>query len=250
MYWGKIIGAMLGFALGHGLLGAVLGVVVGHWVDLRLLAAKRRGRKGGPLSAKADSAERQRVFSTSVVNLAAKLAKVDGVVVREEVDAFKAEFVIPPAQRAGIAALYDEAKRDAKGFEIHAQRLAEVFSGEPTVRAGILESLHRIALADGPLKSEEQIFLHRVATIFGFAERPFAARYADVGEADPYTVLGITRGASLSEVKAAWRRLTREHHPDTLMAKGESGDHIAFATKKMAAINAAYDRIRSERGDA
>lgn len=249
MYWGKIIGAMLGFALGHGLLGAVVGVIVGHWVDLRLLS-KRRGKKnGGPMSATVGAAERQRVFSTSVVNLAAKLAKVDGVVVREEVDAFKAEFTIPPAQRAGIAALYDEAKRDARGYEIHAQRLAETFSNEPSVRAGILESLHRIALADGPLKPEEKIFLQRVATIFSFAGRPFAERYADVGEADPYTVLGVARDAPLAEVKAAWRRLTREHHPDTLMAKGETGDHIAFATRKMAAINAAYDRIRSERGD-
>ncbi len=250
MYWGKIIGAMLGFALGHGVLGAVLGVVVGHWVDLRLLAAKRRGRKGGPIWAKADAAERQRVFSTSVVNLAAKLAKVDGAVVREEVDAFKAEFSIPPAQRAGIAALYDEAKRDARGYEIHARRLADTFSSEPSVRAGILESLHRIALADGPLKPEEQVFLHRVATLFGFAGRSFAARYADMGEADPYTVLGVARSAPLTEVKAAWRRLTREYHPDTLMAKGQTGDHIDFATKKMAAINAAYDRIRSERGEA
>ncbi len=249
MYWGKIIGAMLGFALGHGLLGAVLGLVVGHWVDVRLLSKGRR-RKGGPLSKKAGAAERQRVFSTSVVNLAAKLAKVDGVVLREEVDAFKAEFTIPPAQRAGIAALYDVAKRDARGYEIHAQRLAETFDNEPSVLAGILESLHRIALADGPLKPEEQIFLHRVATLFGFAERPFASRYVDMAEADPYTVLGVARGAPLSEVKAAWRRLTREHHPDTLMAKGETGDHIAFATRKMADINAAYDRIRSERGDA
>lgn len=249
MYWGKIIGAMLGFILGHGLLGAVMGVVAGHWVDLRILAGKRRGKKGGPISAKADAAERQRVFSTSVVNLAAKLAKVDGVVVREEVDAFKAEFAIPPAQRAGIAALYDEAKRDAKGYEAHAQRLAETFSNDPSVLAGILDSLHRIALADGALRPAEKIFLHRVATIFGFADRPFAERYAEMGEADPYTVLGVARSAPLPEVKAAWRRLTREYHPDTLMAKGQTGDHIDFATKKMAAINAAYDRIRSERGD-
>jgi DnaJ like chaperone protein len=248
MYWGKIIGAALGFILGHGLFGAILGVIVGHWVDVRFFA-KNRGKKTGPLSAKAGEAERQRIFSTSVVNLAAKLAKVDGVVVREEVDAFKAEFTIPPAQRAGIGALYNQAKQDAKGFEIHAQRLAKAFSGNTSVLVDVLNSLHRIALVDGPLNTEERNFLHRVATIFGFAEQPFANRYSDITEGDPYSVLGIARNAPFPEIKAAWRRLTREHHPDTLMAKGVAADHIEFATQKMASINAAYDRIRNERGE-
>lgn len=248
MYWGKIIGALAGFALGHGLLGAVLGVVAGHWVDVRLFG-KRRGRKRPPMSARARTAERQRVFSTCVVSLAAKLAKVDGVVLREEVDAFKAEFIIPPAQRAGIAALYDDAKRDTRGYEIYAQRLAQTFFDEPSVLKDILNSLHRIALVDGPLKPEERTFLDKVAGIFGFSDRPFAERYAELSESDPYSVLGVARGAPASEIKAAWRRLTREHHPDTLMAKGMPADHIEFATRKMADINAAYDRIRNERGE-
>jgi DnaJ like chaperone protein len=224
----------------------VAGVVAGHWVDLRLLA-KRKRKRSGAIPTKADAAERQRIFSTSVVNLAAKLAKIDGAVVREEVDAFKAEFTIPPAQRAGIAALYDEAKRDANDYEIHAQRLAQTFAREPSVLGDILDSLHRIALADGPLKPEEKVFLKRVSALFGFAEHPFAERFAEVVESDPYAVLGVARGAPFSEIKAAWRRLTREHHPDTLMAKGVPEDHIEFATKKMASINAAYDRIRNER---
>ena len=89
MYWGKIIGALVGFGLGHGILGGVAGLAVGHWADLRLGGPKKgAGKVPNTLSS---AAERQRVFSTSVVNLAAKLAKVDGAVSREEVDAFKAE---------------------------------------------------------------------------------------------------------------------------------------------------------------
>lgn len=248
MYWGKIIGALAGFVLGHGLLGAVLGAIVGHWADVRLLP-RLRGAVNGGVAARAGRAERQRIFSTSVVTLAAKLAKVDGVVLREEVDAFKAEFIIPPGQRSGIAAIYDDAKRDARGFEIHAQRLAGTFADEPATLKEILESLHRIALADGSLKPEERAFLAKVAAIFGFAGHSFAERHADMSEGDPYSVLGVTREAPSAEIKAAWRRLTREHHPDTLMAKGVPADHIEFATRRMATINAAYDRIRSERGD-
>jgi DnaJ like chaperone protein len=63
-------------------------------------------------------------------------------------------------------------------------------------------------------------------------------------------VLGLKPSASMKEVKEAWRRLTREHHPDTLIAKGVPPDYVELATKKMAEINAAYDKIRQERGEA
>ncbi|MDR3435779.1 TerB family tellurite resistance protein [Telmatospirillum sp.] len=245
MYWGKIIGAVAGFGLGHGLLGAVAGVAVGHWVDLRLGRGKRRD--GNILSTQA---ERQRIFSTAVVNLSAKLAKIDGVVSREEVNAFKSEFIIPHSQRAGIAAIFDEAKRNALDYEVHAKRLAQAFAGQPAVLSDVLDSLHHIALVDGPLNPAEMDFLRRVSDLFGFPDRTFATRYGELTEADPYAVLGVAHGAPMSEVKAAWRRLTREHHPDTLMAKGMPADHIDFATRKMATINAAYDRIRGERSDA
>src|SRR6185503_6337138 len=36
----------------------------------------------------------------------------------------------------------------------------------------------------------------------------------DVPKRDPHDVLGVARGASQSSIKAAWRRLAREHHPD------------------------------------
>ena len=109
MIWGKIIGVLVGFKLG-GPLGALVGAIVGHWVDVRLFGkTKTFGRQ---TQAQARAAERQAVFSTSVVNLAAKLAKVDGPVSREEVDAFKAEFAIP--RRKWLASVPFLTKPNAK----------------------------------------------------------------------------------------------------------------------------------------
>ena len=65
---------------------------------------------------------------------------------------------------------------------------------------------------------------------------------------DPYSVLGIAHDADDAEVKKIYRTLIREHHPDRLIAEGLPEEFVAAATAKMAAINAAYDRIAKQRG--
>jgi hypothetical protein len=57
---------------------------------------------------------------------------------------------------------------------------------------------------------------------------------------DPHAVLGVSPGASQATIKAAWRRLARTHHPDLA---GNSAERRA-ATRRMAAINAAYAELR------
>ncbi len=57
---------------------------------------------------------------------------------------------------------------------------------------------------------------------------------------DPHAVLGVAPGASQATVKAAWRRLAREHHPDLAANAAER----RAATRRMAAINAAYNELR------
>ncbi len=62
-----------------------------------------------------------------------------------------------------------------------------------------------------------------------------------MAQRDPHEVLGVDRDASQATVKAAWRRLAREHHPDL------AADAVARrdATRRMAEINAAYQALRS-----
>jgi hypothetical protein len=58
---------------------------------------------------------------------------------------------------------------------------------------------------------------------------------------DPYRTLGLSSGATLAEVKAAYRRLAKVNHPDTA---GEA------AMPRFLAIQAAYEAIVSRRRDA
>ncbi len=58
---------------------------------------------------------------------------------------------------------------------------------------------------------------------------------------DPHDVLGVARGASQATIKAAWRKLAREHHPDVA---GADAAEARSATRRMAEINRAYEQLR------
>ncbi|KAF2470323.1 TPR-like protein [Lindgomyces ingoldianus] len=55
---------------------------------------------------------------------------------------------------------------------------------------------------------------------------------------DYYKVLGISRDADEREIKKAWRRLTKQFHPDKASANGITPE---VAQKKMAEVNEAYE---------
>ena len=58
----------------------------------------------------------------------------------------------------------------------------------------------------------------------------------------------LTPEASDAEVKAQYRKLVRDNHPDRLMANGVPVEFIELANRKLAAINDAYKTIARERG--
>ena len=92
--------------------------------------------------------------------------------------------------------------------------------------------------------------MQNVAHIFGFSDGDFArlrAEHMDPDQADPYTVLGVPHDADNEEVKSGYRKLVRENHPDTLIAQGMPEEFIEVANDKLAAINAAYDKITAQR---
>jgi DnaJ-domain-containing protein 1 len=60
---------------------------------------------------------------------------------------------------------------------------------------------------------------------------------------DPYRVLGLQPGASLSEVVSAHRSLAKRYHPDQMFDADED-DRLA-AAQTMSTINSAYHELRS-----
>jgi len=58
-----------------------------------------------------------------------------------------------------------------------------------------------------------------------------------LGNDDPYIILGIKRGSSISEIKSAFKRLAKIWHPDL------NPTRIVEATIRMQKINAAYSLL-------
>jgi DnaJ like chaperone protein len=139
-----------------------------------------------------------------------------------------------------------------------------------------LDMLCDVALADGPLTEDKLQSLKRVAfslrvseiqlvallAMKGFAWHagPRAGDWAHAGAwshhgqraaprshgPDPYTVLGVPREADERTIKRAYRKLISEYHPDRMGNMPE--DLRRRAEQRASEINAAWERIQSERG--
>src|SRR5215208_2323991 len=234
--WGKLGGAGLGFAVG-GPIGALLGGVAGH------VLLDRTGAVFGPTP-------KDVVFTTGLVALAAKMAKSDGVVTRSEVDAFERIVEVPDHAHARVKGLFNLAKVTTDSFESYARQLAEAFRDEPKLLEDVLDGLFHIAKADGAVHEAELAYLESVAAIFGVAERDFnciTARHVRRAD-DPYIILGVERTWDDDALKRRYRQLVADNHPDREIVRGLPPEAVRIATDRLAAINAAWERIATERG--
>ncbi len=249
--WGKIVGGTAGFALG-GPIAALLGVMAGHAVDQLVGEHTGEGMEiATPVDPRDHPGLREIAFTIGVIALGAKMARVDGEVTHSEVEAFQSFFQVPPGEEKNVQRFFDLAKRDASGFEPYARQVAALFPDAPEVLENVLEGLFDIAKADGAVGGEELAYLAKVANLFGLSgERFERARAAALGDVDcePCVVLGIDPLATDEQIREAWLRQVRAHHPDRLMAQGLPEEAIKVANRKLALINDAYDRLRKQRG--
>ncbi|KAJ9620892.1 hypothetical protein H2203_007478 [Taxawa tesnikishii (nom. ined.)] len=98
---------------------------------------------------------------------------------------------------------------------------------------------------------QEQGFIYPKAPSNLYAE--LIGRTCEAYVEDYYKVLDVSRDADEREIKRAYRKASKEYHPDKAAQKGVSAEE---AQKKMAAINEAYEvlsdpelKARFDRGD-
>ncbi|WP_199554886.1 J domain-containing protein [Sandaracinobacteroides hominis] len=234
--WALLMGSAAGLALG-GPLGALAGAALGAAVD-RVMAVR------------AASPQRKQVaFTIAAIALAAKMAQADGHASDTEAAAFERLFHVPAAEQDNMRRFYRLARQSVDGYEAYAkQALALLGAGSPVLE-DLLEALLMIATVDG-VHPAELDYLEKVAALMGFGAREWGAiraRHVPLSPDDPFAVLGLQPDASDADIRAAYRRLARDHHPDRHMAEGTPPEFIRVAEARMATINSAYAKLMKTR---
>jgi DnaJ like chaperone protein len=189
-------------------------------------------------------------FSTAVTALGAKLAKADGEAQASEWLAFSEVFQADEASEGNVRRLYQLARQTTRGFEGYARRLQKRYHACPQLLEDVLDGLFHIAASDGVVTGDELVYLERVSVLFGQSPLVFRrvrATHLGPEAGDPYAVLGVPHDCSDADLRAAWRAILSDAHPDRARARGLPREFVEVAEAKAAAINAAFDAAMRER---
>lgn len=186
-----------------------------------------------------------------MIALGAKMAKADGVVTRDEIEAFRQVFLVAPDDVRHVARVFNLAQQDVAGFEFYARQMARLFAHRPRMLEDILDGLFHIATADGVMHDAELRYLAEVAHIFKFSKADFErikARHMPPEDENPYVILGLDPNVSDEDLRKHYRKLVRDNHPDRHIAAGMPPEMVKIATERLARINAAYELVVQGRG--
>ena len=244
-----------------GPLGAVIGAVMGSSVSSNRGTGGHFGSPiGGGARGPRSQQEMQMVFAISLTSLAAKVAKADGVVSADEVQAFdgflRDSLRMSAADRKIAASVFNQAKESGDSTMEFTRQIRELLAGQPDRIRDIVTILCSLAMSDGEFHPKEDELIRKIATELGLSDYDYqscratfaAERGNSTGNVEnSYQVLGVPSSASDQEVKTAHRRLVKEYHPDILRSKGLADDFQEFAKQKTSAINDAWSTVKSAR---
>ena len=203
-----------------------------------------------------------------LVSLLAKVAKSDGRV--SELEARLITQVLDDLSqkvsgvREYLKEVYNSQKENVNNAYETARNYKRAFNLNYDTCVARLTFFLNLAYIDGEFNKSEQDVIRNIAYGFGidketldeiiykfdsFYGSKFGADHDEISqENDAFEVLGLSKNASLDEVKARYKELVRQYHPDILMGRGESKEVIERSTKKLQEINEAYGRLKEKFG--
>ena len=241
----KWLGAGLGFTLG-GPIGSIIGFAVGSFVDGVskedvLKEYKMSQSRGGGNTQSGD-------FEISLLVLASVVIKADGKVDQRELDFVRSQFVgMYGKERANHAfKLFSGIiKEDVSSHQVCMQIKHHMPHAS---RLQLLHFLFGIAKADGFVTGSEVDEIKKIAGYLNINPHDFEsikAMFYDSSDS-AYKMLEITKSATDTEVKKAYRKMAKKYHPDKLQGLGK--EHINGARDKFLQIQNSYEKIKKERG--
>ncbi len=206
-----------------------------------------------------------------LVSLLAKVAKSDGRVselearlITQVLDDLSQKVSGVSGVREYLKEIYNSQKENVDNAYETARNYKRAFNLNYDTCVARLTFFLNLAYIDGEFNKSEQDVIRNIAYGFGidketldeliykfdsFYGSRFGADHDEMSqENDAFEVLGLSKNASLDEVKARYKELVRQYHPDILMGRGESKEVIERSTKKLQEINEAYRRLKDKFG--
>jgi DnaJ like chaperone protein len=263
-WYGKLIGAVLGAIIGRGLLGAIVGFVIGHQFDRKAAGTSRPARSGG-----VPSRDLQTLFFRATFQVMGRVAKADGRVTEQEIEAARAtmrRFSLSDADVQRAISLFTEGKSPDFALEDTLEAFRDASNGRADLRRLFVQIQLEAALQAGGITAPARAVFARMCSTLGISAIEFAAleamlrmrgaagatgaaaRPAADRLADACQVLGVRPDASDADVTLAYRRLMSQNHPDKLVANGLPLSMVEAAHERTRQILEAYEVIRKHRG--
>ena len=206
-----------------------------------------------------------------LVSLLAKVAKSDGRVselearlITQVLDDLSQKVSGVSGVREYLKEVYNSQKENVDNAYETARNYKRAFNLNYDTCVARLTFFLNLAYIDGEFNKSEQDVIRNIAYGFGidketldeiiykfdsFYGSKFGADHDEISqENDAFEILGLSKNASLDEIKARYKELVRQYHPDILMGRGESKEVIERSTKKLQEINEAYGRLKEKFG--
>ncbi len=237
------IGAGVGWAAG-GPIGAALGYLIGSVIKGAATDYSEFQNQENYTNKTTQAGD----FEISLLFLAAVVIKADGKILQKELDYVRNYFVeIYGKERSNNAfklfkGIINDSSLSTKEVCVQIRNHTT-----PASRNQLIHFLFSIANADGNIADAEIKVIQTIANYLYVDKAGFEsikAMFYSCAES-AYQILGIDKNDSNDDVKKAYRRLVKKHHPDKINHLGN--EHLKGAKEKFQRIQEAYEIIKKER---
>jgi len=210
----------------------------------------------------------------SIMGLAAIVAKSDGHVSTEEIQIIRQyiamNFRIAGSEFNAYEKAFDYGKSNPEAY-VEFARVVRTYHNRRDVVLSISYLLVSLVMHDQKITDQDEALLVKILAELGLTEYEYMSikryftqstrqqsysyngyngytersRTSSVDLISKYSkVLGVSEKADLMEIKKAYRKLAKEHHPDKMSSEGMPEDYTQYANQRIVEINEAYEYLK------